>query len=279
MQSSPSSHETLISSRLPCVSFGECEFDSGRRVLLRHGSVTPLSLKAFQLLELLLDRRPEAVAKTELLERLWPETFVSDASLHNLVAEIRAALGDAPRRRGTSGRSRDTAMRFTVMRGRRPRPASSRPDASGPRLVSRHREWLLSEGSNLVGRDRDCAVRIDSATLSRHHARIVVTSGEATVEDLGSKNGTHVNGQRVKQPVALKDGDRIQFRLCHDDVPDSCIRSHPPLLGECDKLRATSRQTPTLFGLWSRRSDLNRGPADYEKPPMPSSSTYQHVTC
>ena len=57
----------------------------------------PLSPKAFQLLELLLDRRPEAVAKTELLERLWPETFVSDASLHNLVAEIRAALGDAPR--------------------------------------------------------------------------------------------------------------------------------------------------------------------------------------
>ena len=79
------------------VVFGECEFDSGRRVLLRHGSAMPLSPKAFQLLELLLDRRPEAVAKTELLERLWPETFVSDASLHNLVAEIRAALGDAPR--------------------------------------------------------------------------------------------------------------------------------------------------------------------------------------
>ena len=79
------------------VVFGECEFDSARRVLLRHGSVTPLSPKAFELLELLLDRRPEVVAKTEILERLWPETFVSDASLHNAVAEIRAALGDAPR--------------------------------------------------------------------------------------------------------------------------------------------------------------------------------------
>ena len=56
-----------------------------------------LTPKAFLLLELLLDRRPEAVAKAELLERLWPETFVSDAGLHNLVAEIRAALGDAPR--------------------------------------------------------------------------------------------------------------------------------------------------------------------------------------
>ena len=78
------------------------------------------------------------------------------------------------------------------------------------RLVSKRREWLLAEGSNLVGRDRDCAVRIDSATLSRRHARIVVTGGETTVEDLGSKNGTHVNGQRVEQPVALRDSDQIQ---------------------------------------------------------------------
>jgi pSer/pThr/pTyr-binding forkhead associated (FHA) protein len=62
-----------------------------------------------------------------------------------------------------------------------------------------------------VGRDRDCAVRVNSANVSRRHARIVVTSGEATVEDLGSKNGTHVNGQRVKQPVALKESDRIRF--------------------------------------------------------------------
>ena len=57
------------------VVFGECEFDSGRRVLIRHGRAMPLSPKAFQLLELLLDRRPEAVAKRELVDQLWPETF------------------------------------------------------------------------------------------------------------------------------------------------------------------------------------------------------------
>ena len=79
------------------VVFGDCEFDSGRRLLLRHGRATPLSLKAFQLLELLLDRRPEALSKTDLLEHLWPGTFVSDAGLYNLVAEVRAALGDQPR--------------------------------------------------------------------------------------------------------------------------------------------------------------------------------------
>ena len=118
------------------VVFGECEFDSGRRVLLRHGSAVPLSPKAFQLLELLLDRRPEAVAKTELVERLWPETFVSDASLHNLVAEIRAALGDAPR----AARYIRTVPRYgyAFHGDARPAPAValiSSTTPAGPRLV------------------------------------------------------------------------------------------------------------------------------------------------
>lgn len=191
--------------------FGECEFDSGRRVLLRHGSARPLSPKAFQLLELLLDRRPEAVAKTELLERLWPETFVTDASLHNVVAEIRAALGDAPR----AARYIRTVPRYGYAfhgdaRVVAPPAEVSRPADAGPRLFMGEQEWPLAEGSNLIGRDRDCAMRIDSATLSRHHARITVMNGEVTVEDLGSKNGTHVNGRRVDQPVALEDGDELQ---------------------------------------------------------------------
>lgn len=192
--------------------FGECEFDSGRRVLLRHGSATPLSPKAFQFLEFLLDRRPEAVSKTDLLTHLWPETFVSDASLHNLVAEVRAALGDEPR----AARYIRTVPRYGYAFHGDARPASavdielSLLAGSGPRLVSGRHEWLLSEGSNLIGRDRDCAVRIDSTTVSRHHARIVVTHGEATVEDLRSKNGTYVKGRAVTLPVALEDRDQIR---------------------------------------------------------------------
>jgi len=192
------------------VVFGECEFDSGQRVIRRHGITVPLSPKAFDLLAHLLDRRPEAVSKTELIERLWPDTFVSDASLYNVVAEVRAALGDASR----ASRHIRTVPRFGyAFRGdARPAPSVAIPGIapSGPCLVSGPREWLLSEGSNVVGRNRDCAVRVDSATLSRHHARIVVTDGEAAVEDLGSKNGTHVNGRRVDQRVDLKDGDQIQ---------------------------------------------------------------------
>ena len=192
--------------------FGECEFDSGRRMVLRHRRATPLSPKAFQLLELLLDRRPEAVSKTELLERLWPETFVSDASLHNVVAELRATLGDKAR----AARYIRTVPRYgyAFHGDARPAPppdsAVGRRAVAGPRLVSRRREWLLSEGSNVVGRDHDCAVRIDSTTISRHHARIIVTRGEATVEDLGSKNGTYVNGQRIQETVAIEVGGRIR---------------------------------------------------------------------
>ncbi len=193
------------------VLFEECEFDTGRRVLLRHGRIVPLSSRAFQLLELLLERRPEAIAKTELLEQLWPDAFVSDASLHNLVTEIRAALGDDPR----MARYIRTVPRFgyafhaAARVGAPVRPSTDAPAAG--RLLSGSQEWLLSEGSNLVGRDRDCGVRIDSATLSRHHARIVVTNREATIEDLGSKNGTQVNKLRITQLVKLKDADQIQL--------------------------------------------------------------------
>ena len=52
---------------------------------------------------------------------------------------------------------------------------------------------------------------IDSATVSRRHARIVVTSGEAVIEDLGSRNGTSVGGQKIQGPVRLADGDRLRL--------------------------------------------------------------------
>src|SRR5262245_14162791 len=149
--SSPNSHETLIFCLMRIV-FGDCELDSGRRFLLRHGRPTPLSPKAFQLLEVLVDRRPEAVAKSELLEHLWAEVFVSDASLHNLIAEIRAALGDNPR----AARYIRTVPRFGYAFQAEARPvARDIPSAqlSGPRIVSGNGEWSLVEGSNFVGRD------------------------------------------------------------------------------------------------------------------------------
>jgi DNA-binding winged helix-turn-helix (wHTH) protein len=191
------------------IVFGDCELDSDRRLLLRHGRPTPLSPKAFQLLELLVDRRPEAVAKSELLDHLWADVFVSDASLHNLVAEIRAALGDNPR----AARYIRTVPRFGYAFQADARSVARdipNTQSSGPRVVSGNREWVLAQGSNLVGRDRGCSIWIDSPTLSRRHACIVVDGVAATLEDLGSKNGTYLNRHPVTQPLVLHDGDRIQ---------------------------------------------------------------------
>jgi hypothetical protein len=65
------------------------------------------------------------------------------------------------------------------------------------RLVWDKGQVLLFPGRNVIGREADAAVRVDDRTISRHHAAIVIGGKTATVEDLDSKNGTFVNGQRV----------------------------------------------------------------------------------
>jgi pSer/pThr/pTyr-binding forkhead associated (FHA) protein len=54
-------------------------------------------------------------------------------------------------------------------------------------------------------------VRIDDSTISRRHARLVIADKRASIEDLGSKNGTLLRGRRVNKPVRLSDGDVIAF--------------------------------------------------------------------
>ncbi len=77
--------------------FGDFEMDVGARRLLRGDDVVTLTPKAYQLLALLLRERPAVVTKSEIQEALWPRTYVVEANTPNLVAEIRAALGDSAR--------------------------------------------------------------------------------------------------------------------------------------------------------------------------------------
>ena len=67
------------------------------------------------------------------------------------------------------------------------------------------------EGENLLGRDPAVIVWIDLASVSRRHARILVAGGTATIEDLGSRNGTSVRGRRISSPTRLESGDRIKI--------------------------------------------------------------------
>jgi pSer/pThr/pTyr-binding forkhead associated (FHA) protein len=106
------------------------------------------------------------------------------------------------------------------------------------REVARKTLWLihepnqtpLVEGTNMIGRAPDARVRIDFPGVSRHHARIAVTHEHAMIEDLGSKNGTLVNRQRVSLPRRLADGDEIfvagvilTFRIASPSSPTATI--------------------------------------------------------
>jgi len=77
--------------------FGGFTLDSTTRELLRGGEVVHLSPKAFQLLLRLVEERPKAISKHDLHQRLWPATFVTEANLATLIAEIRSALRDDAR--------------------------------------------------------------------------------------------------------------------------------------------------------------------------------------
>jgi pSer/pThr/pTyr-binding forkhead associated (FHA) protein len=62
-----------------------------------------------------------------------------------------------------------------------------------------------------VGRSANCQITIDDTFVSQVHARISQRDASVTVEDLGSTNGTFVNGNRLSAPVSMRIGDRVQF--------------------------------------------------------------------
>jgi hypothetical protein len=172
-----------------------------------------ISPKAFKLLQTLLESRPRAIPKAELHQRLWPDTVVSEVNLPTLIAEIRAAIGDGARApefiRTVYGYG--YAFSGTAVATRRNGSVVGAGD-SVFRLLWGHREIALSEGENVLGRGAASLVWIDAQEVSRRHARVMVAAGLATLEDLGSKNGTFVNGNRLTAAaVALRDGDQLRI--------------------------------------------------------------------
>jgi DNA-binding winged helix-turn-helix (wHTH) protein len=78
--------------------FGDFELDQERRQLLRSGEPVPLEPKAYELLSLLLERRPRALSRAQIRDVIWPQTFVSESTLAVVVNGIRQALEDDARR-------------------------------------------------------------------------------------------------------------------------------------------------------------------------------------
>ncbi len=182
--------------------------DTEARQLTRGGRPVHLAPKALELLELLVARRPNAVAKTAIHEQLWPDTFVAEVNLPVLIHRLREALEDDPR----DPRFVRTVTRFGYAFCGNAWVESEGGPSESPfeyRIAFGGKEVPLRIGDNLLGRTHDAAVRVDQTSVSRRHAVIRISDGGATLEDCGSKNGTFRGKDRVAAPVALQDGDRI----------------------------------------------------------------------
>ena len=207
--------------------FGDCIYDTERRELTCAELLVRTGPKVLALLELLLETRPRALTKSEIHEKLWAGTFVSDATLTSLVAELRAAIGDDARTprliRTIHGYGYSFCGDATVHAS----PVSEKTDAGRSyRVIVGDREITLPVGQHILGRSNEAAIFVDSIGVSRQHARISIGADGARLEDLGSKNGTKLNGQPVETPTTLFDGALIvlgttalKFRIF--ETPDS----------------------------------------------------------
>ena len=153
--------------------------------------------------------------ENDIHARLWPDVHVSEANLANLVVELRAALGDEARR----PRVIRTVARF----GYAFIAAAWRPNAPGTGGVrgsratsigwsgagARSRSSRATTSSVGIG---DAVVWIDDESVSRRHAQITIGPKGATIEDLGSKNGTYVAGRKIRGTVSLDRPRRRQDR-------------------------------------------------------------------
>ena len=194
------------------VRFANCTLDTDSRELRREGQPVQVSGKAFRLLEVLVKSAPKALSKDELQNRVWPDVFVSESNLASLVAELRRALGDDARRPAFIRTVYGFGYAFCGELEPKGTPAGpGRSGASRFRLLWGEKEIVLAQGENILGRGPESLQWIDRDTVSRRHARIVVTEDAATLEDLGSKNGTFLRGRPVEGVAPLADGDEIRL--------------------------------------------------------------------
>jgi DNA-binding winged helix-turn-helix (wHTH) protein len=189
---------------------GDFTLDPDTRQLLASGGEVHLSPKAFDLLALLVAARHRAVSKKELQQLLWPSTFVEETNLASLVAEIRRALSDSAAAPRFVRTVYGFGYRFVGEARLSATAGSTEAPGSMLWLLVDGRQIPLLNGANVIGRAEDAAIRVEAPGMSRHHARIRVENGRATLEDLASKNGTHLNGRGLSTPEPLKDGDEIR---------------------------------------------------------------------
>jgi hypothetical protein len=148
-----------------------------------------------------------------LLDNLWPGVFVSEVSLARVVTEVRQAVGDRARRaeivRTVHGHG--YAFIADVKEEVDADTAAIKPPAYW--LTTGTQTFPLQPGEQIVGRDPASAIWLDSPKVSRRHARVSVVEDRVAIEDLGTKNGTYVRGERLSAASTLEPGDEIVIGL------------------------------------------------------------------
>jgi hypothetical protein len=115
-------------------------------------------------------------------------------------------------------------------------------------LASRYRlrfllqEFDLPRGATLIGRSSECHVTIEDPLVSRQHARILIEGDDATLHDLGSRNGVKLNGVAIRGTAKLKDGDRLrvgtqELVFCRIEASASTVAKTTGFLRHCAKCR------------------------------------------
>jgi DNA-binding winged helix-turn-helix (wHTH) protein len=206
--------------------FGGFALDVDAYALTRaDGTRVRLQKVPMDLLILLVERAGALVEREVIRGALWcADVFVEqDASINTAVRKIRRALDDDQ----IEPRFIETVVgkgyRFVAPVTTNDRRESDSGDvsprsgaAAAPRrifpsysLVRGAQEFVLAEGSNLLGRDPAARVYIDHSSVSRQHAQIVIDGEGARLEDLDSRNGTFLNGRRISAPETIQDGALI----------------------------------------------------------------------
>ncbi len=162
--------------------------------------------------------------EAKLVEEL--EIFVGEAA-----RQRQWALPDSPRvsfatdAKLSPGEFRITAEAVSLRREREPQPAASGRKSAPSRQAPRRQEGppslvMLSDDKPVktvqierrvrIGRQGDNDLVVNDPGVSRHHAEVINNNGNCTLHDLGSTNGTYVNGSSITEH-ALREGDRISL--------------------------------------------------------------------
>lgn len=191
------------------VRFGDFELDIAAYALWCGAERVKLERIPMELLMLLVAKPGVLVDRHAIGQALWGrDVFVDqDAAINTAIRKIRQALRD----RGERPRFIETVVakgyRFVA-----PIDASvaagevERPRFPSYRLMRGDEDFALEEGENLVGRDADARVYLDHPSVSRRHAIISIHRGRTLLRDLGSRNGTFVDGRRIDVPTEIGNG-------------------------------------------------------------------------